>query len=106
MAQPVGFERAPWQVRIRRQLNQLPAGGGMFCGDGYVVTCAHVISQDAAAPVGPVYVEFQLFPSGSSDAKFVPGHVKLLIVTGPNHGVPPSGQSLTFIWLVLMAIVT
>jgi tetratricopeptide (TPR) repeat protein len=59
VAQPVGFERAPWQVRIRRQLNQLPAGGGMFCGDGYVVTCAHVISQDAAAPVGPVYVEFQ-----------------------------------------------
>src|SRR5690348_4402653 len=31
----------------------------MFCGDGYVVTCAHVISQDVALPAGPVYVEFQ-----------------------------------------------
>ena len=36
-----------------------PVGGGLFCGDGYVVTCAHVVSRTGQPPAGPVYVEFQ-----------------------------------------------
>lgn len=34
-------------------------GGGMFCPDGHVVTCAHVVSKTGEPPDGPVYVEFQ-----------------------------------------------
>lgn len=68
MSQPaVNFERAPWQVRIRRQPDALPRGGGMLCrdpvsGDDYVVTCAHVVGDKGAPPGGPVYVEFQHVP--------------------------------------------
>jgi Trypsin-like peptidase domain len=53
------YERAPWQVGIRREPESLPVGGGMLCPDGHVVTCAHVVSKDAERPDGPVYVEFQ-----------------------------------------------
>ncbi len=35
----------------------------MFCGDGYVVTCAHVVSKTDEPPAGPVYVEFQNAPA-------------------------------------------
>lgn len=55
----IAFDRAPWQVRIRRRLEDEPIGGGLFCGDRYVVTCAHVVSGTGQPPTGPVYVEFQ-----------------------------------------------
>ena len=58
----VAFDRASWQVRIRTRLEDEPIGGGMFCGDGYVVTCAHVASETDEPPAGPVYVEFQNAP--------------------------------------------
>jgi tetratricopeptide (TPR) repeat protein len=60
VSQPgVAYDRAPWQVRIRRQRDAPPMGGGMFCRDGHVVTCAHVVSENDEPPDGPVYVEFQ-----------------------------------------------
>jgi cellulose synthase operon protein C len=60
MSQPVvSYETAPWQVRIRRALDKRPVGGGMYCPDGHVVTCAHVVAKGAERPTDPVYVEFQ-----------------------------------------------
>ena len=59
MSEPVQYERAPWQVRIRRARDDLPVGGGMYCPDGHVVTCAHVVNAKCERPDGPVYVEFQ-----------------------------------------------
>ena len=60
MNQPgVNYESAPWQVSIRRAPDQPPVGGGMYCPDGHVLTCAHVIRRDGKRPDGPMYVTFQ-----------------------------------------------
>ena len=59
MSQPgVNYESAPWQVGIRRAPDQPPVGGGMYCPDGHVITCAHVVAPDNQRPDRPVYVTF------------------------------------------------
>lgn len=60
MNQPdVHYESAPWQVSIRPAPDQLPVGGGMYCADGHVLTCAHVVADSDERPDGLVYVTFQ-----------------------------------------------
>ena len=53
------YEVASWQVRVHRRLDGPPMGGGMYCPDGHVITCAHVVSPAGQRPDGPVYVSFQ-----------------------------------------------
>jgi len=56
-------ESAPWQVSIRRDPERAPVGGGLYCPDGHVVTCAHVVDPDGKRPAGPVYVSFKCAPA-------------------------------------------
>ena len=60
MSQPgVTYDNAPWQVSIRRARELPPVGGGLYCPDGHVITCAHVATDGDQRPDGPVYVTFQ-----------------------------------------------
>ena len=60
MSQPgAAYDSAPWQVSIRRAPDLPPVGGGMYCPDGHVLTCAHVIADSDACPGEQVYVTFQ-----------------------------------------------
>ncbi len=55
------WETPPWQVSVRRVLNEDPVGAGVLCTPRHVLTCAHVITSDAPekAPQTPVFVEFR-----------------------------------------------
>jgi len=55
----VAYEMAPWQVSIRLEPGKPPVGGGMYCLEDHVITCAHVVDEDGRRPDGPVYVTFQ-----------------------------------------------
>jgi tetratricopeptide (TPR) repeat protein len=93
MGQPtIAYEDGPWQVRIRRKLGGQPVGGGMFCLDGHIVTCAHVVAPKSKGPdghpaynrpAGPVYVEFPHAPA--------PEPIPAVVVDG--GWFPPSGEA-------------
>jgi cellulose synthase operon protein C len=76
------YERARWQVRVHTGLGEPPAGGGLYCPDGHVITCAHVISPSGERPAGPVYVSFQ--EAGS--------HELIPAVVADDGWWPPSGK--------------
>jgi hypothetical protein len=57
------IDRPPWHVQIRRQSTGPPVGAGVYCGDGMVLTCAHVVGNTWQTPDTTVYVEFQFIPT-------------------------------------------
>jgi WD40 repeat protein len=65
-------ERPPWQARIRRSPGGGPAGGGVLCGDRWVLTCAHV-AADGPGPPEQVWVEFPFSGGGLIAARVAAG---------------------------------
>ena len=78
----VVYEQAPWQVRIDRGLGERTVGAGLYCSDGYVLTCAHVINPEGVKPGEPVYVSFQ----------HAGPHERIPAVVADNGWWPPSGD--------------
>jgi hypothetical protein len=48
-------------VKIALDADSSPSGAGVYLGNGYVLTCAHVLLRERTdtSPTSPVYVAFQ-----------------------------------------------
>ena len=101
-----GADRPPWQARIRWSLGGMPEGGGVLCGERWVLTCAHVAAAGMAPPKR-VWVDFPFVGGGQPiEARVAPdgwhpdsgddgGDVALLEMAGePQAGVRPAPMAV------------